>query len=145
MYDVNNISNILFIAAVWLIIALIPVINFEDYKTAYSANIYAFFFPNFFFYIFLYRYSPNYFSLYFLTLITRTIILGLTIILFSIALSTILNKTIRNKVQIQLENYRKLVLSSKFKCPNCGTEFDSVPKYCYNCLTELQTDDITNE
>lgn len=141
----NDLSGIFFIYISWFIISLIPILNFNDYKKAYSLNLTTFFFLNFFFYLFLYRYSPNYFNSYFQILFTRTIILGIFIILFSIGLSLLLNKTIRHKDVLQFEDLKKIVQKSIIKCPHCGTEFNSIPQYCYNCLKELRKDEIIND
>ena len=145
MFDSNNISGVQFIFLSWIIISFIPIINFDDYKTTYSMNLYTFFFPNFFFYIFLYRYSPNYFHSRFSTLIIQTLILGVIIVVFSIGISFILNKTIRHKSKAQFEDFKKIVEKIKYTCPNCGTEFNSIPKYCYNCLKELETNENFHE
>lgn len=145
MFDPNDLSGLYFIYLSWIFISLIPIINFDDFKTVYSMNLYTFFFPNFFFYVFLYRYSPNYFHLHFSTLFVQTIILGLCIIIFSIGISFILNKTIRHKSKAQFEDFKKIVENIRFKCPYCGTEFNSIPKYCYNCLKELKTNENIND
>ncbi len=145
MFDANNISEVQFIFISWIIISLIPVINFDDYKTIYSMNLYTFFFPNFFFYIFLYRYSPNYFHSRFSTLIIQTLILGVIIVVFSIGISFVLKKTIRHKGKAQFEDFKKIVKNITYKCPNCGTEFNSIPKYCYTCLKELETNENFHE
>ena len=145
IFDRNDLIGIYFMFISWIIVSLIPVINFEDYKAVYSMNLYTFFFPNFFFYVFLYRYSPNYFHSQFFTLFIQTIILGVFIILFSIGISILLNKTIRHKSKAQFEDFKKIVEKIKYKCPNCGTEFNSIPKYCYSCLKELETNENIHE
>jgi len=145
MYDRDKIFGITFIFSIWIIACLIPVFNFEDYKSACSTNLYTFFFPNFFFYIFLNRYSPNSFNSYFTTFIINTLILGFTLLIFSIGITKLLNKTIRNKSKIQLEDFKKIVEKIKFICPYCGTKFNSIPLYCFNCLKELRTDEISND
>ncbi len=145
MYDRDKIFGMNFIFLIWIIACLIPVINFDDYKSACSTNLYTFFFPNFFFYIFLNRYSPNSFNSYFTTFIINTMILGFTLLIFSIGISILLNKTIRNRSKVQLEDFKKIVEKIKFVCPYCGTKFNSIPLYCFNCLKELRTDEITND
>jgi len=145
MYNREDIFGLYFIYMSWIIVSLIPIFNFQDYKAAYSTNLYTFFFPNFFFYIFLSRYSPNYFESYFLHLLIQTLILGLFIVIFSIGVSFLLNKTIRLKSKAQFEDFKKLVEEIKFSCPYCGTEFNSHPQYCYNCLKELETNESIHE
>lgn len=144
MYDRDEISGMSFIFSIWIIVALIPVINFDDYKSAYSTNLYTFFFPNFFFYIFLNRYSPNSFNSYFPPYIINTLILGLFLLIFTIGISILLNKTIRNKKKSQLEDFKKIAEKIEYTCPNCGTKFNSIPVYCFNCLKELTVDEISN-
>ena len=129
MYDRDKIFGMTFIYLIWIMVCLIPVINFDDYKSAYSTNLYTFFFPNFFFYIFLNRYSPNSFNSYFTTFIINTLILGVTLLIFSLGISIILNKTIRNKSKAQLEDFKKIIEKMKFICPYCGTKFNSIPVY----------------
>ncbi len=145
IFDINDLNGVYFIYISWIIVSFIPIINFDDYKTSYSMNLYTFFFPNYFFYIFLYRYSPNYFHSHFSTLFIQTLILGLFIVVFSIGLSFILNKTMRHKSKAQFEDFKKIVEKIKYKCPNCGTEFNSLPKYCYTCLKELETNENFHE
>ncbi|MFX1338500.1 MAG: hypothetical protein ACFFDK_07810 [Promethearchaeota archaeon] len=72
-------------------------------------------------------------------MLIQTLILGLFIFLFSIGVSFLLNKTVRHKRKAQFEDFKKLVEEIKFRCPHCGTEFNSLPQYCYNCLKELET------
>lgn len=145
IFDINDLTSVYFIYTSWIIVSFIPIINFDDYKTSYSMNLYTFFFPNYFFYIFLYRYSPNYFHSHFSTLFTQTLILGLFIVVFSIGISFILNKTIRHRSKAQFEDFKKIVEKIKYKCPNCGTEFNSIPLYCYSCLKELETNENFHE
>ncbi len=122
----------------WIIISLIPIFIYNDYKRAYSMNLTTFFFPNFFFYVFLNRYSANYFNAQIQTLFTNTIILGMIIVAISIVLSLILKKFKNQEGIIQSEGLKQLVASNRYKCPHCGAEFNSIPKYCYNCSKELQ-------
>jgi hypothetical protein len=145
MFNIDDSFGIFFIYLSWIVVSLIPIFNFQDYKAAYSTNLYTFFFPNFFFYIFLSRYSPNYFKSYFLQLLVQTLILGLFIIIFSISLSFLINKILRHKKKAQLEDFKKLVEEFKFSCPYCGTEFNSLPQYCYNCLKEFETSEKIHE
>ncbi|TFG08338.1 MAG: hypothetical protein EU539_02575 [Promethearchaeota archaeon] len=140
MYDSNNLMKVIFIYISWMVICLIPILNFNNYKQAYSMNLYTFFFPNFFFYVFLYRYSPNYFDLNLYVLGIKTFILGLLIITFSIGLSILLSKTVRKRGQSQLENFKKLIEKHEYKCPYCGTNMNSISVYCYNCLKKLELD-----
>lgn len=139
MFDAksSNINGLLFIYLAWFLIALIPIFIFHDPKKAYPRNLTSFFFPNFFFYIFLSRYSPDYFDSHFSVLFTQTIILGIFIMVVSIVLSYVLKEIIDNKDQDQIEDLMKIADNIKSKCPHCGTLFESTPVYCYNCSKEI--------
>lgn len=142
LFDPNNITDLYFIYISWMLVSLIPIFIFNDYKKAYSMNLTTFFFPNFFFYVFLYRYSPNYFNSYFQTIFLQTIILGLCIVIFSLSLALILKKIRKPKEEALYENLKAIEQEINIKCPHCGIEFNSSPKYCYNCLNELITEEL---
>ena len=133
----KSFNDTLFIYFLWLLVATIPVILFRKVKKVYSMNVLTFFFPNFFFYVFLSRYSPIYFSEQFGQLIFKTILLAAVIIIYSIALSLVINyfwKITRKEETVKLLEIEKKIVSV---CPNCGTKFDSKPLYCYKCNTKL--------
>jgi hypothetical protein len=144
LFDLSNIIGLLFIYLSWLFVSLIPILNFKDYKKAYSMNLSTFFFPNFFFYVFLYRYSFNYFNSEFLTLITRTIILGFIIVIFSINISLVIKKLTKPYNETIISDLKLIESKNKIKCPQCGTEFDSITIYCYNCLKKLKENNIAD-
>ena len=131
MYD--NSFGFVYINLTWLIISLIPILIFIDYKKAYSMNLTTFFFPNFFFYVFYRRYSLTYFNALFPTFITKTIILGIVIVVESIVLSLILKFIKSFKNNTNSDNLEQIESLNRIKCPTCGTQFDSIPKYCFNC------------
>ena len=133
LYDDWN--DLFFMYSIWLLISILPVLIYNNYKQAYSMNFLTFFFSNFFFYAFLRNYYLPYFNATFLNLFIKTIILGITMILFSIGLSFAL-KVIR-RPKIHQEDLHLIAESIKSKCPNCGTEFNSTPKVCYNCNMKL--------
>jgi len=129
----NNSFGFVYIYLTWIIISLIPILIFSDFKKAYSMNLTTFFFPNFFFYVFYWRYSEIYFSTLFPIFIIKTIILGLIIAIESIALSLIL-KFIKNlRKNTKTDNLEQIESLNRSECPNCGTQFNSIPKYCFNC------------
>jgi len=144
LFDANDLFAVYFIYLSWSLISLFPIFNFKDYKKAYSLNLTTFFILNFFFYVFLQRYSPNYFNSNFQILITQTIILGIFIGLFSIGLSIILIKITKLIGKNHFEDLKLIEAKNKTICPNCGTQFNSIPQYCYNCLKELTTE-LTTE
>jgi uncharacterized membrane protein (DUF485 family) len=133
----NPNSAIYFVYLVWLITSLIPIFILNDLKKSASLNITTFFLPNFFSYVFLSRYSPNYFNANFLNLFTKTIILGIFILVLSIGLSYILKVCTKNKEE-QKVDIEVIANLNKITCPNCGTEFNSIPKFCYKCNTLLE-------
>ena len=129
----NNNFGLMYIYITWILVSLMPIFIFNDFKKAYSMNLLAYFFPNFFFYVFYYRYSEIYFNTLFPSLIVKTIILGITIVIISIGLSLILKSIKYFNKEIKEENLKQIELENKIKCQNCGTEFNSIPKYCYKC------------
>jgi len=129
----NNSFGFVYINLTWIIVSLIPILIFSDYKKAYSMNLTTFFFPNFFFYVFYWRYSETYFASLFPTFIIKTIILGITIAFTSITLSLIV-KFIKGSIfKANIENLEQIEQLNTTECPKCGTKFDSTPKYCFNC------------
>ena len=133
LYNTN--FGISYINITWVIVSLIPIIIFNNYRKAYSMNLTTFFFPNFFFYIFYWRYSITSFSSVFPTFIGETIALAITILVISIGLSLIL-KLFRNEEK--KVNITEIELKNRSECPQCGIKFDSKPKYCYNCNAHLK-------
>jgi len=129
----NNSFGFMYIYLTWILILLVPIFIFKDFKKAYSMNLLTFFFPNFFFYVFYYRYSETDFNALFPSLIIKTIILGITIVIISLGLSLILKFIKLFGKETKKENLKQIELQCKIICQNCGTEFNSVPKYCYNC------------
>jgi len=103
-------------------------------------NTITFFFPNFFFYIFISKYSPLYFEHYGTFLFLKTLLLGLVIILFSFLLALFL-KFIKNfRKDVIMKDISIIEKQTKSKCPYCGTEFNSIPIYCYKCSKQLIPD-----
>jgi len=139
LYDYQgfNFLSILFIYSSWLGISLIPIIIFREPIKAYSINLTTLFFPSFFFYVFLNRYSPDLFEAHFWDFFNQTIILAVVLAVFSILVSLGLKMIFQSSSQKQSENFERLVAQIRTKCPHCGTEFESKPKYCYNCSKEI--------
>jgi len=135
MFD--NLYNLVFIYSIWIIISLIPIFIFNDYKKVYSTNLTTFFFPNFFFYVFLRNHYRLYFNANFLNLFIKTIILGIFIVSLSIVLALTLKAIIKPNAEVQYKDLQLIASKCKSKCPKCGTEFNSIPQFCYNCNTKL--------
>ena len=133
----QDLTDLFFIFIIWLLISTIPIVIYNNYRKAYSMNLITFFFPNFFFYVFLFNYYQPYFNAYFPDLFIKTIILGTTIILYSIGLSLILKKILDFRFKKKGIDLSDIASSGKFVCPKCGVEFESIPKVCYNCNTDL--------
>ena len=132
MYEWDG--SLLFIYGIWLLIAIIPVIILKETRKVVVMNVITFFFPNYFFYVFLIKYSSeNYTSI----LILKTLLLGSIIASFSVLLTIIL-KLIKNlRKEVTLQDFSLIEQQTKSKCPYCGTEFNSIPVYCYNCNKRL--------
>jgi len=135
MFD--NLYNLVFIYSIWIIVSQIPIFIFNDYKKAYSTNLTTFFFPNFFFYVFLRNHYRLYFNANFLNLFIKTIILGIFIVSLSIVLALTLKAIIKPNAEVQYKDLQLIASKCKSKCPKCGTEFNSIPQFCYNCNTKL--------
>jgi len=137
----DDISGMIFTFIIWVMVSLIPIITFFDFKKAYSTNLSTFFLLNFFFYVFLYRYEKDFFNSHFPTLIINTLLLGSAIIVFSIGLSIgLVYFKKRWKMQYQ-EKFSLIDGKPLIVCPKCGTEFQSIPMFCYNCNTKLINDE----
>ncbi len=130
----DDINGMIFMGIIWIIVSLLPIIIFFDFKKAYSTNLSTFFFLNFFFYVFLIRHSPNFFNI---TFITNTLLLGSIIIVISIGLSLVLKYFKKPWEMKKQEQFSQNNGKSLMVCPQCGTEFQSIPMFCYNCNTKL--------
>ena len=131
----NTTFGFLYINITWVIVSLLPILIFNNFRKAYSMNLTTLFFPNFFFYVFYWRYSITSFNSVFPTFLVETIALAITLAIISIGLSLFL-KSIRNeekKVDIT-----DIEIKNRSECPQCGAKFDSKPKYCYNCNTRIK-------
>lgn len=133
----DSLPSLIFIYLIWLIVSLIPIFLYINIKKSYSTNLLTFFFPNFFLYVFLSRFSPEYFNLNFPFHLMHTILLGVVIVVFSISLSLLIKRILKLKSKQRVEDLQKIVESGNRVCPKCGTIFESLPKYCYNCNTDL--------
>jgi hypothetical protein len=133
----NDLSGLLFIYFTWILVSIIAIFLYNDFKKAYTMNIMTFFFPNFFGYVFLHRYSKDYFKANFSFHFLNSILLIFLIIIISIGFSLILKRIRKVEIQEQMEDLQGIINQIKSKCPNCGTEFNSTPMYCYNCEAKL--------
>ncbi len=143
MFD--ELIRLMFIYILWSIVALIPIFIFVDYKKAYTMNLTTFFFPNFFFYVFLSRHSPIYYSTNFPFLFPRTLILGIFLVIISFGLTFVIKKFQKSERIVSDENLKLIQHEIKYTCSKCGTEFCSLPKYCYNCLNEIIKEESIND
>jgi hypothetical protein len=135
LFDI--LPNMYFIYGIWILVSLIPIFIYNDFKKTYSMNLLTFFFPNFFLYVFLSQYSSAYFSSYFLFHFGHTILLGIVIIIISISFSLFIKKILKSRSEQNRGDLEDIVGAGKIICPKCGVEFDSIPKFCYNCNTNL--------
>jgi len=135
LFDI--LPGLFFIHLIWISVSLIPIFIYSDFKKSYSMNLLTFFFPNFFLYVFLSKHSPVYFNSHFPFHFMHTILLGIEIIILSIGLSFIIKKILRSKIEQRMEDLHDIASAGKLTCPKCGVEFESFPKFCYNCNTDL--------
>jgi hypothetical protein len=133
----DDLSGLCFLYICWILISIIPIIIYNNFKKAYSMNLMTFFFPNFFLYVFLWRYSREYFNLNFQFHFLQTILLGIVIVGFSIGISLVLKKITKVKLKSQIEDLSTIVSLTQSTCPKCGTKFNSIPRFCYKCNTDL--------
>jgi hypothetical protein len=144
-----GVNGTLFMYSTWLLVSLIPILTNLNYKKAYSTNLLTFFVLNFFVYVFLFvprqnqdiKVTRDFFNSNFMPLLWNSIILGLAIITFSIFLSLLLQRIKSTRLG---KNVADQILSNEplIICPKCGTEYDSIPLYCYNCNFKLTSDEI---
>jgi len=70
----------------------------------------------------------------------KSIILCITIVAVSIGLSLVITKLFKKDVSLTEEDFKVIQKETTITCPICGTQFKSIPKYCYNCNSELIND-----
>ncbi|MHA2325480.1 MAG: hypothetical protein ACXACB_08770, partial [Promethearchaeota archaeon] len=132
-------DGLVYVYFTWIVVSLIPILIYSNFKKAYSMNLLSFFFPNFFAFAFLYNseYSRNYFNDNFLFHFSHTFLLGLILVIISVGISLLLKYIRKTKPETLIEDLKLEVSLIRSKCPKCGTEFNSTPSFCYNCNTKL--------
>ena len=141
-------TDAFFIYICWSLISIIPALIYDDYMKTFKMNLITYLFLNFFLYIFLYRHVNYYFRENFSIIFTKTYITGILITILSIEISLILKKFRKPKSEEELEDLQIITNKIRTKCPKCGTEFNSIPQFCYNCNTRIikETDEnVGNE
>ncbi|TFF87732.1 MAG: hypothetical protein EU550_02730 [Promethearchaeota archaeon] len=134
---VDTLFSALFLYSIWFLVGMIPIVIFKDSRKALGANLKLVFFPNFFFYLFLSKYSPNYFNTSWLGLFTPFAIFAIIIIVLTILIPKIYQILKPSKEETKLQELLKMAEENRYKCPNCGATFESKPIYCYRCSTRL--------
>lgn len=142
---IDNYIDALFLYGVWALVSLLPVVILNDSRRALGANLKLLFFPNFFFYLFLSRYSPNYFNSNWLFLLLPFLLFAITIIILTVIIPKLYNKLKATSHEAQMHELRKIAEENRKKCPNCGAEFDSSPLFCYKCSTRLNPLENNNQ
>ncbi|MFO8019119.1 MAG: hypothetical protein R6U96_10820 [Promethearchaeia archaeon] len=121
----------------WTLAALVPILIHRKPKKAYSLNLLTFFLINFFFYVFLERYSSNFYYAHNFSLFLQSIILGIYLFGISISLGFVFQKLGENSQEENRMNLEKIVERTRSECPYCGTKFESIPEYCYKCSKKI--------
>jgi uncharacterized membrane protein (DUF485 family) len=142
---IDNYIDALFLYGVWALVTLLPIVILNDSRRAFGANLKLLFFPNFFFYLFLSRYSPNYFNSKWLILLTPFLLFAITIIFLSVAIPKLYHTLNPTNHEAQMHELRKIAEENRKKCPTCGAEFDSSPLFCYKCSTRLHSLENENQ
>lgn len=137
MIAFTEMRGLIFIWLFWILIGIFPVIIFKNYQKVIYMNILTLFIPSFFFYVFLSKYSKNYFILKFPILFLNTILLGIVLLLTSVPLGFIRLKLSTSQKGGQRKDLEKISKRNQGVCPKCGTIFESKPTYCYNCSKKL--------
>ncbi|MFX1273838.1 MAG: hypothetical protein ACFFAT_02240 [Promethearchaeota archaeon] len=70
-------------------------------------------------------------------LLLKSISLGLIIVMVSLCATFILKKIVKSEKTLIYKDLEQEKFISWHKCNKCGTEFSSLPKYCYNCLNKI--------
>ncbi|MFX1313760.1 MAG: hypothetical protein ACFFHD_14310 [Promethearchaeota archaeon] len=135
MYE--DVTDAFFIYICWSLISIIPVIIYVNYIKALKMNLITYITLNFFLYIFLNRHVNDYFRENFSIIFIKTYITGIWIIVLSIEISLILRIFKKPKSKEEIEDLHNIANKIKTICPNCGTEFNSIPQYCYNCNKQI--------
>jgi len=125
----------------WTLGALFSSLILANPKKSLTNTIILAIFISYFLLIFGFRHSPNYFNSFFPQIFIQIIFLLIYISLFSFVSAFFIEK-IYQKFQ-KSENHKirieVLASSNKIKCPHCGTEYESIPLYCYNCLKKIKS------
>jgi DNA-directed RNA polymerase subunit RPC12/RpoP len=145
MIAFTEIRGMVLIALSWTLIGIFPVIIFRKYQKIIYMNILTLFIPSFFFYVFLSKYSQNYFILNFPILFVNTILLGIVLLLTSGPLGHLRIKLSKSQKGDQKKDLEKISKKNQIVCPECGTIFESKPTYCYKCSKKLIPERETNQ
>lgn len=135
----KDIDGLIIILFSWILIGVFPVFLFNHYKKILSMNLLTFFMPNFFFYVFLNKYSRNYFINNFPVLFLNTVLVSVILSISSVMLGLVRMELSKSKSKDQSENLKKVSEKNKTVCPECGAKFESIPQFCYNCSKKLDS------
>jgi hypothetical protein len=141
---IETVLNAIFLYGVWTLVAFIPILLLKDSRKALGANLKLMFFPNFFFYLFLSRYSPHSFSSIWLNLLVPFLLFAIWIIALSVLVPKIFQKLKTPKKDAQLQELRNIAEENRAECPKCGAKFESTPLFCYKCSTRLIKEENQN-
>lgn len=124
----------------WTIGALFGSLILANPKKSVINIIILIFLISYFLLIFGFRYSPNYFNYIFPQLFIQIISLLIYNCLISFTSSFFIEKIYQ---KIRSDEYYDIKIeilakNNKIKCPHCGTTYESIPLYCYNCSKKIK-------
>ena len=125
----------------WSLGALFASLILANPKKSATNSIILVFFICYFLLIFGFRYSPDYFNLIFPQLFIQILFLVIYSSLFSFISAYFFEKIYKKfqKRENHERNREALAKSNRIKCPYCGTEYESIPLYCYNCSKKIES------
>jgi hypothetical protein len=137
-------QELLVIYLSWTLSVLISSIILADPKKVVFRIGTIMFFICFFLFVFGFRHSPIYFNQNFSGMFIQVLLLISYLVLLSIIFSLLTQKISERYKSSDMkdEKIETLVKNNRTTCPHCGTKYESVPLYCYNCSKKIK---IKNE
>jgi len=133
-------QDLLVIYLSWTLNVLISSIILADPKKVVFRISSIMFFICFFLFVFGFRHSPIYFNQYFSVMIVQVLLLISYLVILSIIFSLLTQKISEKYKSSDIRDVKieTLVKNNRITCPHCGTKYESVPLYCYNCSKKIK-------